>query len=60
LPPPPSLCGDPIKTLVEGNRRGGITPDAGTATPNWQGEPLDLGLAMDMLWNPKSSPAGLP
>jgi hypothetical protein len=35
--------------LVRGHRSRGIDPDAWTPTPRWQGEALDLGLAIDML-----------
>jgi hypothetical protein len=45
---------------MDENRRNGIAPDAWKATPDWHGEPLDLGLAMDMLREPLSDPAGLP
>jgi hypothetical protein len=43
-----------VGSLVEGNRSRGTTPDSWTATPDWHGEPLDLGLAIDMLWAPKT------
>jgi hypothetical protein len=33
----------------------GIEPDAWTTTPDWHGEPLDYGLAIDMLWRPTRS-----
>jgi hypothetical protein len=58
VPQAPSLSDDPTKTLVEKNRRRGITPDSWTATPDWHGEPLDLGLAMDTLWEPRTDRAG--
>jgi len=36
----------------ETHRTHGIEPDAWTATPLWQGEAFDYGLALDMLRHP--------
>ena len=33
-----------------------IGPD--TATPDWHGEPLDLGYAIDVLWAPRTEDGG--
>ncbi len=49
VPEPPALPADPPADLVRRHRRRGIDPGAWTATPLWQGETLDLGLAIDML-----------
>ncbi len=59
VPHAPSLSDDPTKTLVEKNRCRGIKPDPWTATPDWHGEALDLEMAIDMLWKPKTGHAGL-
>jgi hypothetical protein len=59
VPQAPSLSDHPTKTLVEMNRSRGITPDSWTATPDWHGEPLDLGLAIDTLWEPRTDRAGI-
>ena len=34
--------------MVARNAEAGIVPDAWTATPLWNGDPLDLSLAVDM------------
>jgi hypothetical protein len=49
VPEAPRIPADPVRTLVRGHRGRGIVPGPWTATPLWQGEVLDLGLAIDML-----------
>lgn len=48
-PRPPRLPHEPVETLVRRQRDRGVAPDPWTATPDWHGEPLDLGLAIDVL-----------
>jgi len=50
VPPVPELPPDPVEALVRGHRKDGIDPDPWTPTPDWHGEPLDYGLALDMFW----------
>ena len=49
VPQAPPVPADARADLVRGNRSRGVDPDAWTATPIWQGEVLDLSLAIDML-----------
>ena len=49
VPPSPAVPREPVAALGAANHRLGIDPDAWTATPDWLGESLDLGLAIDML-----------
>jgi len=58
VPESPPLPAEPVAALVQGHKKGGITPDAWTATPLWNGEILDYGLAIDMLRPPKA-PGGM-
>jgi hypothetical protein len=39
---------DPVNALGKRHAEQGITPDEWTATPDWHGESLDYGLAIDM------------
>jgi hypothetical protein len=48
-PPEPRLPDGPVPALALEHTAAGITPDAWTPTPLWQGEPMDYGLALDML-----------
>jgi hypothetical protein len=48
-PEPPRLPHDPATALTDRNRAEGIFPDPWTPTPDWHGERLDLGLALDVL-----------
>jgi 5-methylcytosine-specific restriction endonuclease McrA len=48
-PLPPPLPAEPAAELVRAHSDRGITPDAWTPTPLWNGEALDYGLAIDML-----------
>ena len=49
VPEAPAAPVEPVKEMERAHRDRGITPDAWTATPLWNGEPLDYGLAIDML-----------
>ena len=48
-PPPPRLPHDPAAAMLDRHRADGIAPGPWTSTPDWHGERLDLGLAIDML-----------
>jgi len=45
----PPLKGDPVEALAQRHREDGLEIDASTGYPNWQGETLDLGYALDGL-----------
>lgn len=49
VPATSEVPAEPVAALERANRRLGIEPDAWAATPDWLGERLDLGLAIDML-----------
>jgi len=52
LPPVPAhrrLPDEPARALMHRNRADGIVPGPWTPTPDWHGESLDLGLAIDLL-----------
>src|SRR5690606_7011363 len=52
LPPVPAhrrLPDEPAAALMHRNRADGIVPGPWTPTPDWHGESLDLGLAIDVL-----------
>jgi hypothetical protein len=44
-----AVAGDPIKALRTRHEAGGLSLDARTACPDWLGERLDLGWAIDIL-----------
>jgi hypothetical protein len=48
-PAPARIAVDPAATLREQNAAAGIHIDARTSTPDWLGERLDLGYAIDVL-----------
>jgi hypothetical protein len=48
IPMPPPVPADPLGSLAEENAARGTDPDPWTATPLWNGEALDYGLAIDM------------
>jgi Domain of unknown function (DUF222)/HNH endonuclease len=52
VPPSPEVPLHPTAALARAHRRQGIQPDSWTATPDWGGERLDLGLAIDGLRAP--------
>ncbi len=49
VPRAPGLGEDPVADLEHEHRSRGVTPGPHTTTPLWLGEPLDLGLAIDLL-----------
>jgi hypothetical protein len=49
VPPPPDLAGDPVVVIRARNESLGLDLHARTATPEWLGEPLDVGYAIDVL-----------
>lgn len=44
-----ALPSDPVSSLIDRHRKMGITPSSWTTTPDWTGEALDLGLAVEVL-----------
>ena len=58
VPEPPQLPAEPTTELVRAHRERGIIPHRWTATPLWNGEILDYGLAIDML-RPLKVPGGM-
>jgi hypothetical protein len=56
VPAPLAAPGDPTATLVATHRARGLAIDAWTACPEWYGERLDLGWAIDVL-HPAANPA---
>ena len=55
VPPPAAVPADPVETLRAWHRARGLTLHAGTLTPSWLGERLDLGWALDVL-HPLANP----
>jgi len=55
VPAPAAVPSDPIWALVTANRARVLTIDARTGCPNWGGERLDLGWAIDVL-HPAANP----
>jgi hypothetical protein len=49
VPPPSAVPEDPVKALRAKNEAEGLRLHAGTATPEWLGERLDVGYALDVL-----------
>jgi hypothetical protein len=49
VPPPPTLTGDSEALLHAENAAAGVHLDAHTLTPNWGGERLNLGWAIDVM-----------
>ena len=49
VPSPPEVPDDPVKILCAQNEAEGLNLDARTAIPNWLGERLDVGWAIDVL-----------
>ena len=52
VPATPPILGDPVREMVARNADAGVVPDAWTATPLWNGDRLDLSLAVDMFLGP--------
>jgi 5-methylcytosine-specific restriction endonuclease McrA len=55
LPPPAPVPADPVGALRERSEAQGLRLDARTTCPEWDGEPLDLGYALDVL-HPMAQP----
>ena len=49
VPPPPAVPHDPARALRARNQASGLRLHARTACPDWQGERLDVGWAIDVL-----------
>jgi len=49
VPSPPEAPTDPVGTVRTDNDAAGIVVSAWTATPDWRGERLDVGYAIDVL-----------
>ena len=58
VPETPHLPADPLQALTRENAGRGMVPDKWTATPLWNGDSLDYGLAIDMFRGLKSAPGG--
>jgi hypothetical protein len=56
-PPSPGIVGDPITGLRARHDAEGLHLDAHTAHPDWLGERLDMGWAIDVL-HPRANPLG--
>jgi HNH endonuclease len=54
VPPAPWVADDPLGVLRSWNRAAGLNLYAHTATPQWLGERLDVGYAIDVL-HPRAS-----
>ena len=53
-PSAPRWTGAPLAPTLARLDTAGITIGARTATPHWDGKPLDVGWAIDVLWRPPS------
>ncbi len=51
----PALSRDPMDLIWEANLRHRVYPGAHTLTPDWRGEPVDIGWAIDVL-HPLANP----
>ena len=63
VPPPPRWSGPPLAPTDARLAASAIVIDADTATPDWHGERLDVGFAIDVMWMPRTAPdaaAGAP
>ena len=63
VPPPPRWSGPPLAPTDARLAASAIVIDADTATPDWHGERLDAGFAIDVMWMPRTAPgaaAGAP
>jgi hypothetical protein len=55
VPTPPLVARDPVGAVRARNAAAGVWPDARTVRPDWGGEPLDVGYALDVL-RPQAEP----
>ena len=55
VPPPPRWSGPPLAPTDARLATSAIVIDADTATPDWHGEPLDVGFAIDVMWMPRTA-----
>ena len=56
VPPPPRWSGPPLAPTDARLAASAIVIDADTATPDWHGEPLDVGFAINVMWMPRTVP----
>ena len=49
VPPPASVCADPVQTLRARHDARGLSLHSRTLCPHWLGQPFDLGYAIDVL-----------
>ncbi len=55
VPPPPRWSGPPLAPTDARLAASAIVIDPDTATPDWHGEPLDVGFAIDVMWIPRTA-----
>ena len=55
VPPPPRWSGPPLAPTDARLAASAIVIDADTATPDWHGERLDVGFAIDVMWMPRTT-----
>ena len=55
VPPPPRWSGPPLAPTDARLAASAIVIDADTATPDWHGERLDVGFAIDVMWMPRTA-----
>ena len=58
--PAPRWSGPPLAPSDARLATAAIVIDADTATPDWHGEPLDVGFAIDVMWMPRTVPGAAP
>ena len=56
VPPPPRWSGPPLAPTDARLAASAIVIDADTATPDWHGERLDVGFAINVMWMPRTVP----
>ena len=60
VPPPPRWSGPPLAPTDARLAASAIVIDADTATPDWHGERLDAGFAIDVMWMPRTDTGAAP
>ena len=60
VPPPPRWSGPPLAPTDARLDASAIVIDADTATPDWHGERLDVGFAIDVMWMPRTDTRAAP